>query len=362
MTYKPVIISYEDLTNESDLSSSIEGAFGENGLGLILIKNYPNLQTHRTKILQIIHKFANLPEPVKLKYEHAFSSYSYGWSHGKEKLTDGRTDSAKGSYYANPVFDKLTDDEDLKNQFPCDYSDNIWPTEDLPEMEGETKKMGKIQVEITTKLCQQFDQYLYKVTGGQHKVGFFEDNMVKCFKSRLLHYFPVRKDKKASNSDKNLDIDSFCGWHLDHSCLTMLLSPLYLDQNGNKISPPQDAGLYVKVRNGENVKVSIPEDCLAVQLGETMQVLSGGILRATPHCVKASMDNNSENEISREQLAMFTACDLNLPMDLPEYSLSWKKVVECPNLPRGVPPLEGRLLGSKDFCEFADRTYKAYYD
>jgi len=307
MTYKPVIISYEDLIGDNDLSIAVEQAFGENGLGLILIKNYPDLQSKRVNILKIIHKFANLPEPTKLKYEHSFSSYSYGWSHGKEKLTDGRTDNAKGSYYANPVFDKLTDNEELKNKFPCDYSDNIWPSADVPEMEGATKEMGKIQVEITTRLCQQFDQYLHKVTGGQHKIGFFEDNMVKCFKSRLLHYFPI-KNMKTSNS--NDDIDSFCGWHLDHSCLTMLLSPLYLDLNGNKLPPPSDAGLYVKVRNGTNVKVSIPEDCLAVQLGETMQVLSGGILRATPHCVKASMMSS----VSREQFAMFTACDLNLPM------------------------------------------------
>lgn len=359
MAYKPVIVSYEDLFSKKDLSAPIQEAFGENGLGLILIKNYPELQNKRLNILKIIHKFANLPESTKLKYEHPKSSYSYGWSHGKEKLTDGRTDNAKGSYYANPVFDKLTTDENLKNQFPCDYSDNIWPTEEVPEMEAATKDMGKMQVEITTRLCQQFDQYLSKVTGGQHELGYFEENMIKSFKSRLLHYFPVKNINSVKKPAPSGDVDSsHCGWHLDHSSLTVLLSPLYLDLNGNTIAPPGDAGLYVKVRDGTNVKVSVPEDCLAVQLGEAMQVLSGGFLRATPHCVKASMDVN----VSREQLAMFTACDLSFPMDLPEYALSWKKVVECPNLPRGVPPLEGRLTGSKDFCEFADRTYKAYYD
>ena len=322
-----------------------------------MIKEFPKLEQKRLEILKIIHKFANLPEEVKQKYEHSFSSYSYGWSHGKEKLTDGRTDSAKGSYYANPVYDKLTDNEDLKNQYPCDYSDNIWPTDDVPEMEHATKSMGKIQVEILTNLCQQFDRFMNQKTGGQHKIGFFEDNMVKCFKSRLLHYFPLSRTASTS-TQKDDDIDSFCGWHLDHSCLTMLLSPLYLDMNGNKIPAPSDAGLYVKVRDGTNVKVNIPEDCLGVQLGETMQVLSGGILRATPHCVKASMDK----DVSREQLAMFAACDLDQSMELPEYALSWKKVVECPHLPKGVPPLEGRLIGSADFKEFADRTYKAYYD
>ena len=57
-------------------------------------------------------------------------------------MAGGKPDLAKGSYYANPVFDLKTDDEDLKKKFPGTYTDNIWPTEDLPELEPTFKDMS----------------------------------------------------------------------------------------------------------------------------------------------------------------------------------------------------------------------------
>lgn len=42
---------------------------------------------------------------MKEKYVHAKSVYSFGWSHGKEKL-EGKPDIAKGSFYFNPIHDR----------------------------------------------------------------------------------------------------------------------------------------------------------------------------------------------------------------------------------------------------------------
>lgn len=44
-----------------------------------------------------------LPDDVKIAHEHSASSYSVGWSHGKEALRSGQKDIHKGSFYANPV-------------------------------------------------------------------------------------------------------------------------------------------------------------------------------------------------------------------------------------------------------------------
>lgn len=57
-------------------------------------------------------RFATQPEEVKKKTEHLESSYSFGWSHGKEVL-EGKPDFSKGSYYNNPVYDRPFDDEEL---------------------------------------------------------------------------------------------------------------------------------------------------------------------------------------------------------------------------------------------------------
>ena len=69
---------------------------------------------------QCIHEPAlqALPAGVRAKCEDPTSSYNFGWSHGKEALVGGRPDVHKGSYYANPLNDEVTADEDLMRQYP----------------------------------------------------------------------------------------------------------------------------------------------------------------------------------------------------------------------------------------------------
>lgn len=60
---------------------------------------------------------------------------SFGWSHGKE-IMNGKPDTLKGSYYANPVIDSPKVSEELKQQFPEYYGNNIWPSADEKGVEG----------------------------------------------------------------------------------------------------------------------------------------------------------------------------------------------------------------------------------
>jgi len=68
-------------------------------------------------------------------------------------------------------------------------------------------------------------------------------------------------------------IDSWCGFHKDHSILTGLCSAMYLDHssdvNSPKVLQAQDptSGLYIRTRGGDLRKVAIPTDCLAFQTG-----------------------------------------------------------------------------------------------
>jgi len=362
--HQVVKVPYAKLQSGQDLTTLINAAFGKEGLGIMLVSGVPNLLQKREKILRVAKSFGELPVSIKEKYAHPQSHYSYGWSHGKEKMKDGKFDTAKGSYYANPVFDSLTDDVELKKKYPGVYTDNIWPTEDCPEMEPAFKVMGQLNLEISDLVNQQLDNYLTSLTKGKHPPNFFQKHAGGFFKSRLLHYFPITETKESSKmcqkQDKKCetdnDIDNFCGWHLDHGALTVLLSPMYLDSNGNKVQPPSEGGLFIKNYDGVNVKVTIPEDCLAVQLGELGQLYSGGIFRATPHCVSAKAGEN----ISREQLAMFSDVHPEFEISIPDYGHTFEEVVTCPHLPSGVPPLKGRLEGASTYKEFANNTYAAY--
>jgi len=56
-----------------------------------------------------------LPQNELLALEDAPSYYSVGWSCGKEKFL-GKPDFSKGSFYANPLMDSVTDDQALIKQ------------------------------------------------------------------------------------------------------------------------------------------------------------------------------------------------------------------------------------------------------
>lgn len=52
------------------------------------------------------------------------------------------------------------------------------------------------------------------------------------------------------------------------------------------------------------VRIGIPQDMLAFQLGESTQIHTGGYLEATPHCVIRS-DEIAGKNIGRNTFALF---------------------------------------------------------
>lgn len=46
--------------------------------------------------------------------------------------------------------------------------------------------------------------------------------------------------------------------------------------------------MYLIVTPPCSCRVRIPSDHLAIQCGECLQIVTGGLLVATPHCVRAS--------------------------------------------------------------------------
>jgi len=57
--------------------------------------------------------------------------------------------------------------------------------------------------------------------------------------------------------------------------------------------------------------------CVCSQIGEAMQVHSGGVLRATPHCVRAASGPAAAG-VARNAFAVFMQPDVTAPMDTPE--------------------------------------------
>lgn len=75
-------------------------------------------------------------------------------------------------------------------------------------------------------------------------------------------------------------------------------------------NPSPTSGLYIRTRGGQLVKVSIPENCLAFQTGEALEIATNGRLLATPHCVRVGSFSGT-GEISRESFALFMQPNTN---------------------------------------------------
>eukprot|EP01097_Dermamoeba_algensis_P000080 TRINITY_DN1022_c0_g1_i1.p1 TRINITY_DN1022_c0_g1~~TRINITY_DN1022_c0_g1_i1.p1 ORF type:complete len:137 (-),score=27.55 TRINITY_DN1022_c0_g1_i1:56-466(-) len=136
---------------------------------------------------------------------------------------------------------------------------------------------------------------------------------------------------------------------------------MYMDEAGNEVPNPDPlSGLYIASRDGSVVKATIPSDHLIYQIGETAQIHSGGILQATPHCVRAASGPQSKG-ISRETFAVFMEPMWMEPMDCPPGVQADNVSLTSSVLPPGVPPLASRWKIGMSFAEFTDKTLSSYY-
>lgn len=337
---QPVIISYNDLvSNPAGLKDEIARAFGSASdcLGIIVVKDLPKeYPEYRKRLLSLANQFASLDESVREKYTDPSTHYSFGWSHGKE-IMNGVPDTLKGSYYANPTVDHPVVSDDTKQAHPEVYGSNIWPASDERNIEGfeeAFKALGGFVYGVGCQMalaCQPFASAHFK-----DQALSLPDLLSKSqtLKARLLHYFPPSPSATVPDGDDEA-IDSWCGFHKDHSMLTGLCSAMYLDHptDGGEVkvvgAPNPTSGLYIRTRGGDLRRVAIPVDCLAFQTGEALEVATEGRLRATPHCVRVGQDPDSKSVISRETFALFMAPDTNQPLSATEtYGQFSKRIIE----------------------------------
>jgi hypothetical protein len=273
---------------------------------------------------------------------------------------NGQPDTAKGSYYANPLTDDPLDTypasevDAIRAKHPEYCHENIWPSNDvLAGFDDAFKTLGSLICSVGVHLAKHCDNFITQhpsMRGTQndtlHPNGYVQRlvSESKTTKARLLHYFPLEKkatlvDKdgtviaNASSTSSNTtdaDMDSWCGWHLDHSMLTGLTSAMYIDERDTTHLPeidPKDhtyaslftnTGLYIKNRGGQLVKANIPRDHLAFQLGECLQLISNGTLSATPHCVRGiENDHPLAKYVARNTFAVFMQPNLFELVDPP---------------------------------------------
>ena len=324
-----VKLSYYNLINKRNKNLIHDAFCNKNSLGAILITDIPNFYKHKFDFFKIGKQFAENKE-IHYKYELEHLNYSYGWSCGKEYIKKNQPDFYKGSFYANPLIN---------------HKNNIWP-EEYPEFEYYFNNLSKIMYYIGLNVILDCDYYL-----NDNIVNYPKEYLYNIIKNnnnqtgRFLHYY---------ENNNHIEEDGSCAWHLDHGGLTILPSAIYFDNDFNRIFPNDDSGLYIKDTNENIHKITIPDDSVLCQSGEILQILSGGFLKATPHCVKST----SNPKISRETFPLFIDCKDNYNISLPKWSKN--SVLNTPLL-NNESHLYKRYYGTKLYKDFVNNTYNYYY-
>mmetsp|Transcript_10292 Transcript_10292/g.27430 ORF Transcript_10292/g.27430 Transcript_10292/m.27430 type:complete len:320 (-) Transcript_10292:185-1144(-) len=304
--------------------------------------------------------------PTQLKqFERPHTQFSVGWSRGTEIFSrKSGADSHKASFYAhamseNPFPQFSAVELQMYPQFG--YS-NIWPTEILPNFRDAFIGLSRILHALGTQLALCLDAFVAQQhvakTESIHKALMTSH----AHKGRALYYYP------RSNAGSSAASSDWCGLHADHGVLTALVPSFLFDESKDEHNILRKGliesgqGLYVSaIGEDEPSHVELLEDSVAFQLGETAQIMSKGVLCATPHAVKLHTgggigDATAADSVSRASFALFL-------QPMPQYKFrlvqsDFEQVVAA--RASGIPSLFQRLGPNMTFGDFARTSSFAY--
>ena len=175
----------------------------------------------------------------------------------------------------------LEADPQAARLYPELYAENVWP-EGLADFEANYEGVARDLQNVGEALlgaCEHAlslpaDTLVRGVSGGPHV-------------TRLLRYLPV--------SAQNLADGVLWGEnHTDFNALTLLPGGRFLDPSAAFCEPPSDGGgLYLTLRGKDDggtlqrIRGRAPRGCVIAQVGQQLEVLTGGHLWATPHEIEA---------------------------------------------------------------------------
>ena len=312
------VLSYADLLSDEPeaLQRCAEGiAKGLGTYGLVYIEGHEIL---RDEVLALYdHFLALLERPVAEKASWGGGDiwYQRGWTPPNTEqavVADGQPDF-KECYFAAPMpLDPL-----CRRCFPEVYIDNVWP-ENAEAFRAAMMHIGRQLHRLGLALLRACERALDvpagsltgKAEGGAHV-------------SRLLKYLPL--DQAAIDSG-SFEVGGRCSvlWgeeHTDFNVLTLLPGGCFY-RDGDRDVPDDAGGLYLRTHptpehpKGQMLRGTPPKGCVVAQVGQQLEVLSGGRFLATPHVITAP----TEPGWTRTSLAHFVHLNGRERVEpLPEY-------------------------------------------
>ena len=228
--------------------------------------------------------FAERPLAEKERYNRKDLFYQRGWTppNTEKAVVAGGQPDFKECWFAAPT--PLP--HELTVQFPEVYADNVWP-------DGDVNADGKFAEQYERRGQELHEAGLALLRGAAEALGLPESAFVEVCEGgphifRLLRYLPL--DATQARERKVLWGEE----HTDFNLLTLLPGGRFHDPKGAVAKAPDaDSGLYLRTRptaehpEGQMVRGTAPEGCIVAQVGQMLEMLTGGTFLATPHVITA---------------------------------------------------------------------------
>ncbi len=258
-------------------SEALNRGFGH--FGLVFIRNHGIDAADLESFYDSFLEFTDRPQAEKEKVSMHEIWFQRGWTppNTERAVVSGGQPDFKECYFAAP--EPL--DDTARLQYPQIYAENVWP-DDAETFKERYLGIGHQLHEIGLSLLRGsaralgLEPYRFEasVWGGPHV-------------TRSLRYLPLQ--------DAQIDANVLWGEeHTDFNLLTLLPGGRFLAPEGGYTAKPDEvSGLYLRTRptdehpRGQMLQGKPPAGCIVAQVGQQLEILTGGTYLATPHVIKA---------------------------------------------------------------------------
>ncbi len=245
--------------------------------GLVYVKSHG--VSDPSSLYDRFQAFCDRPLAEKERFNRGDLWYQRGWTppNTEKAVVAGGQPDFKECWFAAP--EPL--DPELVVQYPEVCAGNVWPDRDEAFPELYTRTGHELHL-----------AGLALLRGAALSLGLSEDTFTsRCTGAphifRMLRYLPLTEPQTR---EKILWGEE----HTDFNLLTLLPGGRFHDPSGHVAKAPDDAsGLYLRTRptrehpDGELVRGTAPAGCIVSQVGQELEILTGGTFLATPHVITA---------------------------------------------------------------------------
>jgi len=270
-------LEHTDPEVQKRAAAAVREGFGS--YGLVFVAGHGVDEALLGSLYDGFERFTERPLEDKQKLCREDLWFQRGWTppNTEQAVVSSARPDFKECYFAAP----LPSDTEIKLQFPELHADNVWPEGDSSlrapylEVGRQLHRAGlRLLRGCALALGLGAGELTDVVEGGPHIF-------------RLLRYLPLSDEQVKQNVVWGEE-------HTDFNLLTLLPGGRFHDPDGHTCERPDDAsGLFLRTRStaahphGKKVRGVAPRGCIVAQVGQALEILTGGAFLATPHVVTA---------------------------------------------------------------------------